>query len=247
MSDYSANETLSELLKIVDETDTIPTIEPTPEQTIVPQLNKDDEILEVGESFDINEFQVVRREFFAHMNEPAVSFNNYKFYVNSACLQKFPTVNSVQVLVNQDTKILALMPCPDGEQGAFVWAGNTKGKRKPRQVSCPIFFAMICSLMNWSPVHRYKMLGKLIHANGEYLVAFDLTASEVYERTQEKGQKPKSSRKPTFPAEWKNQFGLPFGEFQQSMCINTFEGYAVYSVQEKPANPAPEEKAEVNA
>ena len=37
---------------------------------------KDDEIIELGESFDFNGFQVVRREFFAHLREPSVTFNN---------------------------------------------------------------------------------------------------------------------------------------------------------------------------
>ena len=45
----------------------------------------EDEILELGDDFDFDGFQVVRREFFAHTTEPAVSFNNCKFYVNSAC------------------------------------------------------------------------------------------------------------------------------------------------------------------
>ena len=54
-----------------------------------PVLNENDEIIELGEDFDFNGFQVVRREFFAHMQEPSVTFNNCKFYVNTACLKKF--------------------------------------------------------------------------------------------------------------------------------------------------------------
>ena len=48
----------------------------------------EDDILEMNESFDLDEFQVVRREFFAHLHEPSICFNNRKFYVNSACLQR---------------------------------------------------------------------------------------------------------------------------------------------------------------
>jgi hypothetical protein len=46
------------------------------------------------------------------------------------------------------------------------------------------------------------------------------------------GEKPKTSRKPVFPAEWQDQFGLPYNEHRQSMQINIFDGYAVFAVKE---------------
>ena len=58
---------------------------------------QEDEVLELGDNFDFDGFQVVRREFFAHISEPSVTFNNCKFYVNAACLQKFPDVDTVAV------------------------------------------------------------------------------------------------------------------------------------------------------
>ena len=50
-----------------------------------PVLGENDELLEMNEDFNFEDFQVVRREFFAHIHEPSVSFNCCKFYVNSAC------------------------------------------------------------------------------------------------------------------------------------------------------------------
>ena len=51
--------------------------------------------LEAGEQFSLDNYQVVRREFFAHLSEPAVTFYNCKFYVNAACLHRFPGVDYV--------------------------------------------------------------------------------------------------------------------------------------------------------
>ena len=56
-----------------------------------PVLKDEEELLEMSEDFSLDDFQVVRREFFAHLREPAVTFNNRKFYVNSACL-KLPSL-----------------------------------------------------------------------------------------------------------------------------------------------------------
>ena len=116
-----------------------------------------------------------------------------------------------------------------------MWCGISKGKRKPKAITCKLFFAKIVSLMNWNPKYRYKLLGRLIHANGEYLIAFDLNAPEVYQRTFVEGEKPKTSRTPVFPSEWQTQFGLPYNVHKQSMQINIFDGYAVYAIKDTTA------------
>lgn len=226
---------LQDLLKGVEES-AAQDNDPAQEEVAVEASNPDDEeILELGDDFDFDGFQVVRREFFAHLREPSVSFNNCKFSVNASCLSKFPETEYVQVLVNRDSKILALRPCEEGDRDSFRWCNLVKGKRKPKAITCKLFFAKIFSLMDWNPQYRYKLLGRLIHANGEYLLAFDLTATEVYQRSFEEGKKPKTSRTPVFPAGWQDQFGLPFSEHKQSMQINIFDGYAVYAIKE----PAP--------
>ena len=191
----------------------------------------DDEVIYIGEEFNFDGFQVVRREFFAHLSEPAVTFNNYKFYVNTACLNKFPESDYVQVLINRNTKIMALRPCSESARDSFVWCNTINGKRKPKQTTCKLFFAKIFSMMDWDPDYRYKLLGKLIHANGQYMIAFDLTATEMYRNTLTPGNKPKS-RTPVYPESWQNQFGLPYKDHSQSMQINIFDGYAVYSIKD---------------
>ncbi len=222
------SDTIAELLKAVDSS--------TPSATAAeaPVLAEGDEILEL-ENFDFEDFQVVRREFFAHLREPSVTFNECKFQVNMACLTKFPNCDFAQVLVSQEQKILALRPCAEGTKDAYMWCGISKGKRKPKAITCKMFFAKIVSLMNWNPKYRYKLLGRLIHSNGEYLIAFDLNAPEVYQRTFVEGEKPKTSRTPVFPSEWQTQFGLPYNVHKQSMQINIFDGYAVYAIKDTTA------------
>ena len=222
------SDTIAELLKVVDGG------APSATPTDAPVLAEGDEILEL-ENFDFEDFQVVRREFFAHLREPSVTFNDCKFQVNMACLTKFPNCDFAQVLVSQQQKILALRPCAEGTKDAYMWCGVSKGKRKPKAITCKMFFAKIVSLMDWNPKYRYKLLGRLIHSNGEYLIAFDLNAPEVYQRTFVEGEKPKTSRTPVFPSEWQTQFGLPYNVHKQSMQINIFDGYAVYAIKDTTA------------
>ena len=106
-----------------------------------PANSSSDEVLEMAGDFNYDGYQVVRREFFAHINEPSVTFNNYKFYVNTACLNRFPQVDYVQVLVNQESRILAIRPCRAEDRDACAWCTNGSGRRKPKQITCKIFFA----------------------------------------------------------------------------------------------------------
>ncbi len=188
---------------------------------------KDIEIEHVDD-FSYDGFQVVRGEFFAHMNEPTLSFSNNKVYVNTACIRKLPEIDYVQMLVNPDEKKVCIRPCNEGDRDSFRWKG--KGKSKPKQITCRMFFAKIMSMMKWDPNYRYKLLGKLIESGGELLFSFDLTAAEIFKRTVSKNGKTRSSRTPAYPEEWKNQFGLTVDEHQKSIQVNIFEGYAVFEI-----------------
>lgn len=88
--------------------------------------------------------------------------------------------------------------------------------------------------MDWNSNYRYKLLGKLIKSGGELLFVFDLNSAEIYQRAIKDDGKVKTSRTATFPEEWKNQFGLSVEEHKSNIQINTFNGYAVFGLQEEP-------------
>lgn len=184
------------------------------------------------EAFTFEGYQVVRGEFFSHVFEPSFTFNNYKVQVNTACIKRLPDFDYVQILVNPDTKKLAVRPCQEDERDSFRWCSAT-AKRTPKQITCRMFFAKVISLMNWNSNYRYKLLGKLIKSGNELLFVFDLNSAEIYQRAIKDDGKVKTSRTATFPEEWKNQFGLPVEEHKSNIQVNTFNGYAVFGLQEE--------------
>lgn len=191
-------------------------------------------------NFSFEGYQVVRGEFFAHIFEPSITFNKCKVSLNTACLKRLPDINYVQILVNSEENKLAVRPCSEDEKDSFLWCTP---KRKPKQITCRVFFAKIVDLMNWNPDYKYKLLGKLIKSDNEYLFIFDLTATEIYQKTIQEGEKPKTSRTPVFPAQWQNQFGLPVDEHRKQLQINIFNGYTVFGIKEKEKE---KEKQETN-
>lgn len=191
--------------------------------------------IEVDDNFSYDGYQVVRGEFFAHVYEPSITFNKCKVSLNAACLHRLPDVEYVQILVNKEDKKLAVCPCNEDDKDSFRWCTAKTGKRKPKQITCRIFFAKIVELMGWNPDYRYKLLGKLIKSGDEYLFVFDLTATEIYMRILREGEKPKTSRTPVFPVEWHNQFGLPVEEHRKLLQVNIFNDFTVFGIQDKPS------------
>lgn len=132
-----------------------------------------------NDNFSYEGYQVVRGEFFAHFKEPSLTFNNYKLYVNMACLKKLPDTDYVHILVNPTEQKLVIRPCKEEEKDSFCWRSNSSNRR-PKQITCKIFFAKIFNMMEWNSKYRYKLIGKLIHTSNESLFVFDLKTAEVF-------------------------------------------------------------------
>lgn len=180
-------------------------------------------ILSDAELF-LEDFQVVRREFFSHTREPSLSFSRYCVYTNTACFDQFEDADRVQVLINPKTHILALRPCGSSSRDALPWCG-IYDRRKPRKNTCKLFFLKIAAMMGWNPNFRYKLLGRLVQAKGEALLVFDLTAATAY---------PLEGKPfvPVFPGGWRDQFGLPVEEHAQALEVPVFDSYSVYAIGE---------------
>ncbi len=181
------------------------------------------------DGFNYNGYQVVRGEFFSHLFEPSITFNNEKISVNSACISKAPDAWYVQILVNPIEKKLAIKPCPEEMKDSFCWASRQpNGKRKPKTITCRVFFAKVMDLMGWDPNFRYKILGKQVRTPTEHLFVFDLNSAETYLKKSEEGSE--NTRMPFYPKHWMNQFGTPVNEHQDSVLIEIFDDYAVFKI-----------------
>ncbi len=193
------------------------------------QNTDNDQEIQIDKTFSYDGYQVVRGEFFAHLFEPSVTFKDDKVSVNVACINKLPDVEYVQFLVNPGEKKLAVKPCSEEMKDSFCWASkNAKGKRKPKMISCKIFFAKVMNLMGWNPDYRYKILGKLIRTQSDLLFVFDLTSAETYIK---KGSGENDNpRRAIYPEEWKNQFGVPVSEHQDLTLVSIFDDYTVFKI-----------------
>ena len=239
MSDFNfqLRDPLNELNDTASDTDRNPFADDANDESSNPTpsvegvVDMDD--VETDDAFSYDGYQVVRGEFFAHINEPSITFNNSRVSLNTAAVNKLPDTEYVQILVNPDAHQLVVKPSSEDIRDSFLWSSENKktGKRKPKQITCRIFFAKVFELMEWNPDYRYKMLGKLIKTNDGLLFLFDLDSTEIYRRAVSEDGHTVAARKPVFLVYCKNQVGLPVDEHQKKLQVSIFDDYAVFGIR----------------
>lgn len=163
-------------------------------------------------------FQVTRAELFAHTREPAITIwvNRIKF--NMACLRRFPGVTHIQILIHPEQKRLIIRPCKPDAPDSLRWArGGGEKEICNRDLLCKIFAAKVFDLMGWDTQYRYKMMGNPAVCDGEMLFLFRLTDFEFFTS----GKKSKSY----LPEDWRDYFGTPVEQHEESFKINLADGY----------------------
>lgn len=196
------------------------------------------------DEIDLGEYEIVRPEFFAHIKEPALTVNVDKIGVNTACVRLMPDVEYVQILVNRKEKKLLLKPCDEIEITGYRWGRTKDGKRYPSQRTGEPFVLTLCKIMDWNPDYQYKVLGKMVRANGQALIAFDLTSSECFPKVVNRDGKKVSNRQSIFAEQWSGRFGPTYSESRRSLEVKKFEDYTVITVNGKKAEVQPKQEAQ---
>lgn len=155
-------------------------------QTIENTENIDQKALELAQDFSYDGYQVVRRELFAHLREPAVVIRRDSVTFNTACIAGLEDAVYIQILVNQDNKRMVVRKCEENDKDALRWCIEKIDKRKSRKMSNKLFSAMMYDMMGWNTDCRYKILGHKITHENETMYIFDLLETEIFMDTKRK-------------------------------------------------------------
>ena len=173
------------------------TAEYTDEKEII-----DQKAIELAEDFSYDGYQVVRRELFAHLREPAVVIRRDSVTFNTACIAGLEDAVYIQILVNQDSKRMVVRKCEENDKDALRWWVAKPEKRKSRKRTNKIFSAMMYEMMGWNLDCRYKILGHKITFEDETIYVFDLMETEIF--LDIKGKRAKKDTESQFTTEKAN-------------------------------------------
>lgn len=173
------------------------TAEYTDEKEII-----DQKAIKLAEDFSYDGYQVVRRELFAHLREPAVVIRRDSVTFNTACIAGLEDTVYIQILVNQDNKRMVVRKCEENDKDALRWCVAKPDKRKSRKMTNKIFSAMMYEMMGWNLDCRYKILGHKITFEDETIYVFDLMETEIF--LDIKGKRAKKDTESQFTTEKAN-------------------------------------------
>lgn len=173
------------------------TAEYTDEKEII-----DQKAIELAKDFSYEGYQVVRRELFAHLREPAVVIRRDSVTFNTACIAGLEDAVYIQILVNQDSRRMVVRKCEENDKDALRWCVAKPDKRKSRKMTNKIFSAMMYEMMGWNLDCRYKILGHKITFEDETIYVFDLMETEIF--LDIKGKRAKKDTESQFTTEKAN-------------------------------------------
>lgn len=209
------------------------TLMPPKEQAL--ETERDAKAEELESTFSYDGYQVVRKELFAHLRDPAIVIRKDSITFNTACISGLEDVVYVHVMFNSDLKRIVVRGCDENDKDALRWCIAKPDKRKSRKMSCKPFSELVYNEMGWDNDCRYKILGYRINFEGETLYVFDLLVPEIFHEGQKrkKGEsapqseetKPVNTRKGFYPDDIAGTFGVPVEEHLKESEVKQIDGY----------------------
>lgn len=202
--------------------------------------------------FDFEGYEVVRKELFSKANCPAVTLKYGSISFNCRAIRKLDECSHIQILINQERKLMIAKPCGEDEKDSVQWSKVDKhGKVVPRKITGKYFTWQLFGDMKWDINATMKMLGTLLTCKSERIFVFDLVNAEAYISVSAMDPENPNRRKrvPYSPKHWEGHYG-PSYEDSRMEVVKTFEGvpegFVKITLPSTPSKKPAEDKAEPN-
>ena len=203
---------------------------------------------ELEQSFAYDGYQIVRKELFAHLRDPAITIRKDSVTFNTACIEGLEDVVYIHMMFNRELKRIVVEGCDENDKDALRWCIAKPDKRKSRKMVGKPFSELVYREMGWDENCRYKILGYRIQFEGKTLYVFDLMVPEIFherksrkkneQASQEVAEMPNedaqnnnaaetevNTRKGYYPDDVANTFGVPVEQHRADTEIQQMDGY----------------------
>ena len=194
---------------------------------------KQQDTVEVMNRLDLSGYEVVRAQYFATLQNPAMTISNGKLRFNTACLKKFEDVEYVELLLNSVDRCIAIRPCEKDNPNAIRWGRLKEGRWCASTLGCRGLAKALFDMMEWEEGLKYRFRGQLVGQNDDKLMLFELDEPEMVKveeivlPSKEQDEEGKTVKQTIyiFPPEWAGTFGKPITSIAQ-VGILQLEHYA---------------------
>lgn len=139
------------------------------------------DVFQEDKEFSFEGYQVVRREFFAHTFEPALTIRGNSIFFNTACIRKCENVVFVQLLINQERKKIVIRPCGEDDKDAVRWCVIKGDKGNVKLIHCELILVLLSIHHEPQNCYFYRSLHGYDIRKTSFLRVFS-TGFEVFSR-----------------------------------------------------------------
>ena len=135
---------------------------------------KQSNTVEVRNRLDLTGYEVVRAQYFATLQNPAMTISNGRLRFNAACLKKFDDVEYVELLLNSVDRCIAIRPCEKSNPNAIRWGRLKEGRWCANTLGCRGLAKALFDIMEWDEDLKYRFRGQFVEQGGDKLMLFEL-------------------------------------------------------------------------
>lgn len=124
-------------------------------------------------------FQVIRGRYFSRQLEPALTRWNTSISFNIPAYTALNNCESIQLLVNPDTKRILIKPSLSKDQDAINWIKDLSSP-KSTKLECSMFTKQLFERWGLDKTMRYRTDGKLVQFDRKLMLLFDFNNPEIW-------------------------------------------------------------------
>lgn len=124
------------------------TLMPPKEQAL--ETERDAKAEELESTFSYDGYQVVRKELFAHLRDPAIVIRKDSITFNTACISGLEDVVYVHVMFNSDLKRIVVRGCD--EMIRMLCVGVLRSRTSERAERCPVNHFQNWFITRWAGI-----------------------------------------------------------------------------------------------
>jgi len=172
-------------------------------------------------SFNLQDYEIIRGEFFTTRNRPMLFINNKQLSFSSYALNLFPNYSDIEILIHPEKYQLLIHPISEPNKNSTKWRYISNGKIHSKIISGTAFLSILYNLCGWDASFKYRIIGFPFPLDDPKFLLFDLhnteimISNETYQLENNINYFSTRNYIKAYPIQWNKNFGQTFYEQSQ--------------------------------
>lgn len=129
--------------------------------------------------FDMRKFEVAHGQYFDESNRAMLTLTSTELFFNSDAVRKFDNKPFVEILINPESKFIAVRPSTEKSKTAIRWGNLSFNKIYPKKIPGRAYLGALFEIFHWNTNYKYKVIGRYKKKGEDCFLLFDMKEPEI--------------------------------------------------------------------